>query len=180
MGPPKQVATSSRCAACHEADDVHRGQEGPSCQLCHEATGWRDARFDHDLTRFPLLGLHAVATCEQCHATQAFQDARTDCVACHREDDAHDDSLGKDCSVCHNPNDWRIWDFDHGLRTRFELDGGHEGLSCNSCHRGPLRPEEMRSDCAACHLGDDIHRGALGENCGRCHESSDWREVRVR
>lgn len=179
-GPPREVTTESACLACHESDDVHRGQQGKDCGLCHDPTGWLRARFDHDITRFPLLGLHAVAACEQCHVTQAFRDAETDCVSCHRGDDAHGAALGESCQLCHNPNDWRVWEFDHGLRTRFPLEGSHEGLACDACHVRPAPPGGMRSDCRSCHERDDIHRGGLGDGCGRCHETTQWTEVRVR
>lgn len=178
-GPPALVETDTACASCHETDDVHKGQQGRDCGLCHDSTSWRSARFDHEITRFPLLGLHAVASCEQCHTSQAFHDAETDCVSCHRADDAHGGSLGQDCATCHNPNDWRIWDFDHGVRTRFDLVGAHDGLACSSCHRGALQPEAMRSDCGACHERDDVHRGALGDDCGRCHGSDEWQKLEI-
>jgi hypothetical protein len=179
-GPPREVETGTACSACHAADDVHRGQEGADCAACHDASGWRSARFDHELTRFPLLGMHAAASCEQCHASHAFRDAGTGCASCHLGDDAHEGGLGPDCQRCHNPNDWRIWSFDHELETRFPLDGSHAGLACGACHRASAGAEAMRGDCGACHARDDVHRGALGDDCGRCHESTVWTEVRVR
>lgn len=179
-GPPHEVETESSCFACHASDDVHRGQEGEDCGQCHDPEGWRTARLDHEITRFPLLGMHAVAACEQCHTTQAFRDAKTECLSCHRSDDTHDGALGEDCGLCHNPNDWGIWAFDHGLKTRFPLDGSHEGLACGACHRAPLGTHGMRRDCGSCHRRDDEHRGALGEDCGRCHTTTRWTEVHVR
>jgi hypothetical protein len=179
-GPPREVATDAACVACHAKDDVHGGQQGADCAACHDAAGWRSVRFDHELTRFPLLGMHAAAGCEECHASHAFRDAASDCAGCHRGDDAHAGGLGPDCQRCHNPNDWQIWEFDHELETRFALDGAHQGLACDGCHRAPLRPEAMRGDCGSCHVRDDVHRGALGVDCGRCHAATRWAEVRVR
>ena len=50
------------------------------CGDCHGELGWgRDVFFEHDLTRFPLLGLHAVIACEQCHANPRFKDAEIVC-----------------------------------------------------------------------------------------------------
>lgn len=178
--PPRQVKVPTDCLACHGADDVHRGQEGRDCGKCHVPKAWKQVRFDHELTRFPLLGMHAVATCEQCHESQAYRDADTDCVSCHRADDAHHGGLGGACQRCHNPNDWRIWKFDHALETRFALEGAHENLACDDCHRPPFRVDAMPRDCGACHARDDVHRGALGVDCDRCHESTGWREVHVR
>ena len=54
-----------------------------ACERCHGDAGWdRDLFFEHDLTAFPLLGLHAVVACEQCHASPAFRDADSRCIAC--------------------------------------------------------------------------------------------------
>ncbi|MGH0028728.1 MAG: cytochrome c3 family protein [Myxococcota bacterium] len=179
-GPPAEVATDPECAACHASGDVHRGQLGRDCAACHGEAGWRSVRFDHEITRFPLLGLHAVASCEQCHATQAFHDAPTDCASCHASDDVHRGALGASCDDCHNPNDWGIWSFDHALETRFPLEDAHAGLACGACHQAPMGADGMRRDCGACHRRDDVHRGALGNDCGRCHEATRWREVHVR
>ena len=50
------------CHSCHRADDVHKSKQGEQCQRCHQDTGWSDGvLFDHDLTHFPLLGMHALA-----------------------------------------------------------------------------------------------------------------------
>jgi hypothetical protein len=172
-------ALPTSCGVCHRAEDVHRGQEGSACERCHGETGWdRDLFFEHDLTEFPLLGLHAVVACEQCHASPAFRDAAVDCIACHRSDDAHQLRLGPDCAECHNPNGWRVWRFDHAAQTRFALGGAHAELSCNACHRSAA-PRGIRLDrsCAGCHARDDRHEGAFGHDCSRCHDDSSWSEV---
>src|SRR6185369_12585232 len=95
------------CASCHRANDVHGGRLGQDCASCHTTAGWRkQVRFDHDFTDFPLVGLHAVVPCEQCHVTRAYKDVPQDCYTCHRADDAHHDSLGRDCAQCHSPSGW--------------------------------------------------------------------------
>jgi hypothetical protein len=170
---------STSCNACHQGDDVHRGQEGSDCSRCHGEAAWdRELFFEHDLTAFPLLGLHAVVACEQCHASPAFRDADTRCVACHQGDDAHELRLGPDCAACHNPNGWRVWRFDHDAQTRFPLGGAHAELSCGACHRSaaPHGIEQDRS-CAGCHALDDRHQGAFGRDCARCHGDTSWSEV---
>lgn len=100
------------CYSCHRKEDTHKGQQGERCELCHNENGWRqNIKFDHDLTNFPLLGLHAVKLCGECHITTAFKDADTACISCHQKDDFHKATLGLDCARCHNPNGWKLWEF---------------------------------------------------------------------
>ena len=127
---------------------------------------------------FPLLGMHAVASCEQCHATARFKDASSDCGACHAEDDKHLQRLGTDCAICHNPNGWQRWRFDHETRTSFALTGAHAELDCHACHRLPAEAGVVASSsCASCHARDDRHKGAFGSDCARCHGSQTWEDV---
>jgi hypothetical protein len=174
--PPREEKLDANCYACHRKDDVHAGQQGKDCGRCHSEKAWEgDVAFDHELTRFPLLGLHAVAACEECHRSGAFRDADTRCVSCHADDDAHHLRLGPDCQICHNPNGWKWWTFDHAQQTRFALHGAHEGLDCLACHREPTRGRVRASpECVACHERDDPHRGNFGRDCGRCHTETSW------
>ena len=126
---------SMACVACHRKDDPHRGQLGSNCQQCHKETGWRQkVVFDHDLTRFPLIGLHAVVPCEECHRTQSFKDAPRACASC-QPDTHHVGRLGANCASCHNPNGWTRWRFDHDKQTRYPLTGAHHALQCHACHK---------------------------------------------
>jgi hypothetical protein len=169
------------CYACHRIDDAHNGQEGKQCERCHEETGWRkQVRFDHDLTRFPLIGLHAIVPCEECHLSSTYKAASIDCVDCHKKDDAHDQRLGLNCARCHNPNGWKIWRFDHNTQTQFKLDGSHKGLHCDRCHREPVtRISGTPRTCINCHRGDDPHRGQFGPRCGRCHTTESFRDSKL-
>ena len=169
----------SRCESCHQASDPHAGQLGKDCGRCHSPLGWkRDVSFDHGLTAFPLLGLHEVVGCEECHTTAAFQDVKQLCVDCHRAEDVHTARLGPDCSSCHNPNGWKFSRFDHAQRTGFALDGGHAGLNCTRCHTEPTDTSpKQSSECLACHSDDDVHTGSYGRNCERCHNTSDWKDA---
>jgi hypothetical protein len=169
------------CHGCHRNDDVHRGQLGDACETCHDERGFGERIvFDHDLTRFPLLGMHAAASCDQCHLTQRFKDTKLDCYGCHADDDLHRLRLGPDCALCHNPNDWALWRFDHDTQTDFALHGAHEDLDCHSCHRVPARHGiDLRGSCGACHAADDAHLGAYGPHCGRCHSEEAWDQIRL-
>ena len=168
------------CFACHEKDDKHEGQEGKKCETCHNETSWTTTRFDHGLTRFPLLGKHVKVECKECHPKPTFKDAKTECVACHRKDDKHKKRLGVQCELCHNARDWKRWDFDHDKRTKFKLDGGHKGLDCHACHSRPVEKDlRLPTLCVSCHEDVDVHNGSFGRECERCHVSSSWKKVRT-
>jgi hypothetical protein len=169
------------CHTCHAADDVHHGQEGDLCERCHNADGWgHRVVFDHDVTRFPLIGMHATAPCEACHLNAAYRGTDTDCVTCHKADDKHKARLGTACGLCHNPNGWPLWRFDHDTQTDFKLTGAHEGLDCNACHRTPAGERAtVPSACGACHRQDDIHHGGFGDRCERCHTTRSFEDITV-
>lgn len=169
------------CAACHSSDDVHDKQLGTDCGRCHGEVAWKEkVRFDHDLARFPLLGLHAVVACEECHSTPAYRGTERKCAACHEKNDTHEGRLGSHCELCHTPNGWKIWKFDHATQTDFPLRGSHADLGCESCHVEPV-PEKpsLASSCNACHGAEDPHRGAFGKSCERCHSERSWRDVHL-
>jgi hypothetical protein len=168
------------CHGCHRATDVHAGKLGSECEQCHGVEGWRsEVRFDHDLTDFPLLGLHVAVPCEQCHVTRAYKGVGSECYACHQKDDVHKGGLGKDCNRCHSPNGWRIWEFDHGKETDFALTGAHGKLACASCHKQPAEEVKLDMSCVSCHAQDDVHLGQYGRQCQRCHSTVNFRGARL-
>jgi hypothetical protein len=169
------------CVGCHKASDVHRTRLGQKCDDCHVPEGWKPVtNFDHDLTKFPLLGQHVAVTCEQCHSNRTFEVASTTCVACHKKDDAHKGSLGGECEKCHSPNSWKLWNFDHGKQTGFALLGAHAKLDCAGCHRQPASQLELSSECASCHSQDDVHLGQFGGQCQKCHGTVSFKGARPR
>ncbi len=176
-----QEKLAVECISCHKVDDVHHGQEGEQCERCHQASGWGDSIvFDHGVTRFPLIGLHATVPCEECHASSAFKDTPRDCISCHRDDDQHKGTLGTGCHTCHNPNSWAVWVFDHNKQTDFELLGAHRELHCSDCHNRPADDGVSQSkQCNACHKQDDIHQGHFGSDCARCHTTESFRDVQI-
>jgi hypothetical protein len=176
--------TPTTCFACHEKDDQkkgHKGQEGKKCETCHNERSWKDgARFDHGLSRFPLLGKHAKVECKKCHVTPQFKDAKIECLACHEKEDKHKLKLGPQCESCHNAFDWKRWDFDHDRRTRFKLDGKHKGLDCRACHKQPMpKKVSLAGTCVSCHEDEDVHDGSFGRQCERCHVSSSWKTIKA-
>src|SRR5579871_138247 len=172
---------ATACVSCHRKDDRHEGQLGARCERCHSEDNWRRiAFFDHDVTRFPLIGRHAVVTCEECHRSPRFKDAPLACASCHR-DEHHQGRLGSNCALCHNPNGWPRWRFDHDTQTRYPLTGAHRGLNCHACHvTRNVTKITLATDCYACHQQDDVHRGALGRICERCHVTTSFKQVSKR
>jgi hypothetical protein len=178
-GRLKEQKLETECGACHRAADVHGGSLGAACANCHTTVSWKtDLSFDHDLTTFPLVGLHVIVTCAQCHKSRDFRDSQSTCHGCHAKNDVHKGSLGVECADCHSPNGWKQWTFDHAVRTRFALTGAHKPLQCAACHVKPATEVKLGSDCASCHLSDDIHSGRFGRQCQRCHTTSAFTGAR--
>ncbi len=165
---------SSRCFACHEKDDKHKGSVGNDCGRCHTERDWKErARFDHDKTDFPLLGKHGAVQCKDCHKSDVFKEAPKVCIGCHRKDDRHKGTLGEACQQCHNERDWKKTSLDHA-RTAFPLQGKHQKAECGGCHRS-TNYKEAPKDCYSCHRRDDKHEGQLGPACAQCHDEKGWK-----
>jgi len=163
------------CFSCHRKDDVHKGQEGLRCESCHDERSWKKARFDHDLTRLPLIGKHKDVVCKKCHATPTFDDAQADCFSCHRKDDVHKRRLGLACEDCHSATGWKRWSFDHNVRTKFALEGGHKKPDCYACHKVPAEKKlNTPETCYGCHSKDDKHKDQEGRKCETCHDDRSW------
>ncbi len=168
------------CINCHKQDDVHKGKQGRKCDNCHNESSWKsNVKFDHDLTKFPLIGMHATTQCGECHLSTTYSDANTDCNNCHTDDDIHKQRLGTDCANCHNPNAWDIWIFDHNKSTTFKIDGAHKKAGCYDCHKTPSSGKKLvtASDCIGCHRSDDIHHRQFGRDCGQCHTTDSFKDI---
>jgi len=177
---PATLKLSLDCGSCHQKDDAHAGHLGNNCSRCHNSESWKESvRFDHGLTRFPLLGKHAQLECKGCHIDGSFSAKGATCASCHA-DDHHRGGLGAPsaCGDCHNTLDWKAWSFDHDAQSDFPLTGQHKGLVCSACHSQPGDPAETGSRCISCHRRNDIHRGGFGEDCERCHVSSSFSEIK--
>ncbi len=172
---------SDKCVDCHQQNDVHAGQQGKLCQNCHNEKAWmNNVRFDHDITRFPLLGSHMTLACEECHGSTRFKDVKPQCGQCHKADDVHKQKLGPNCGACHFSQDWKVWDFDHDKRTKFKLRDAHKEKDCLLCHTKPVTGEiELSSACYGCHAADDAHDGGFGRVCSRCHNEKAFKEVNL-
>jgi hypothetical protein len=103
----RQPIANGACRSCH--GDPHRGSNSFDCSDCHRADRWRVIRFDHDLTDYPLVGRHRVASCGGCHANPNWSGVRTDCAACHALDRPRtpDHLTTVECADCHDATSWR-------------------------------------------------------------------------
>ena len=181
------------CTLCHE--DVHEGRFGADCRQCHtEETflvGASADAFNHDLTEFPLEGLHVEVDCRDCHGERLTDPVvHALCADCH--DDYHEGqltvtvSLGTtDCASCHTPDGFEgsSFAFDDHARSDFPLTGAHLATPCFACH---LRDDQwvfrdIGSTCVDCH--ENVHEGMLAQefypdqNCAGCHITDTWGSV---
>lgn len=136
------------CESCHETDSPHRDQfVGKQCMDCHSEKGWDNLeKFDHQNTKFALLGKHLDVKCESCHKPQpnfpeTIQYAGLEfssCVSCH--EDVHKGRLDYlSCKSCHNETSFHHFvDFPEKTfpheETGYQLVGSHSTANCSSCH----------------------------------------------
>ena len=175
---------SDTCDTCHRQMDppfaqVHLLSFGSACLDCHDGVDVFGKQFNHNVSRFRLIGKHQEVECVLCHVDARsladFQTAPQDCYACHRTDDAHALRFGADCSLCHTPDDWESATFDHNLAA-FKLEGKHAQVACEDCHQNGVY-QGTPSECYACHRQDDEHNGRFGMDCAACHAPQSWDAV---
>ncbi len=155
--PHANLEGNLNCLKCHGAERGHVMDE--RCIECHKEIGWLAAQ---------QRGFHG-------------REGRQDCARCHPEHGGVDFQLIR-------------WDegaperFDHA-RTGWPLEGKHARLQCRECHArasfrispaaglGPPRGGAdfigLEDACGACH--EDVHKGALGADCRKCHTTEAWK-----
>lgn len=177
--------TPRTCIGCHQKADEqkgHRGQFGEKCETCHGTKLWKNTTFSHDTdTKYVLRGKHSATKCVSCHTGRLYQPPKLiqECYACHKKDDKHKESLGKDCANCHTEKNWKESPkFDHA-KSSFPLLGKHAKTECKECHKNPMFKEAPK-DCFSCHKKDDKHNATLGEKCDACHAEQDWKTTEGR
>ena len=176
------VKLSMACIDCHVKQDVHKATLGKNCDDCHNEVAWRnDVKFDHDVTKYPLIGLHIAVACESCHKSAVFNEAKMECADCHQSDDTHHGRFTLACANCHSPNGWDRVDFDHATQTKFALTGAHAKTGCYDCHQQEnVSSAKLPTTCYACHKAQDVHHGAYGQNCARCHTTATFKDAFIR
>ena len=188
------AATAVTCATCHAADYAatrtpdHKAAGFPTnCELCHKPSDntFLQGRFDHNAS-FQLQGLHATATCANCHGNGVYHGTPRDCVGCHRTDYQKTTSpshaaagYSTSCETCHRATDatWRNGSFNHA--TIFPLVGQHATSTCTSCHINNVFAGTPR-DCFGCHRTNferttSPNHAAAGYStqCDTCHKPTD-------
>lgn len=165
-----------------------RSPHGPlniACDNCHTFTSWKPIRskpeFDHNKTKYPLLGMHQKVACMQCHTSPVFSNVGTKCADCHA--DIHKGQFGANCASCHTVKGWQV-----SLQqtrehfNRFPLIGAHATLECDACHKGAAVGQfrGLSTDCYSCHAQaytqttQPNHKAAgFPTNCQMCHASMD-------
>ena len=180
-GPIYKEDLKKDCYTCHQVDDVHNGSQGKNCTYCHNQIEWDNKIiFEHDLSSFPLIGLHSLVACEACHTNSEYKIEKVYCSLCHEDEDVHETQLSDDCVLCHNPNGWRQWVFSHNDQTDYKLTDSHEGLDCLSCHKDKVAKGKklvLSDKCNACHEEDDVHSGRFGKRCEKCHKMTKFEEL---
>lgn len=176
------------CNDCHK--DIHNGGYGTTCAKCHDETDWKQTKdFNHDVSEFPLTGMHKTVKCEKCHIPDKILVKNPNCFDCHM--DIHQNqftgnSKYQDCSSCHDTRQWKSSQFsiNQHKETKFPLTGGHLAVPCFLCHSKPLPDSQLpirfvgiSQDCQSCH--EDIHYGQFADDnnstdCRKCHITSQW------
>lgn len=180
----KGIATT--CVTCHA--DPHRGQVGSQCESCHSVAAVKFApdRFTHDKSQFPLAGKHRGVACAACHKTEPLPSGPgtavrltgigTTCASCHA--DVHLGQVSPRCETCHSVETFKTAKYEHSRALSSLFVGSHKRATCQACHktitgvfpsgRGTAVQFKVGTQCTSCHV--DVHRGALGTDCGRCHK----------
>ena len=147
------------CVDCHT--DLHEQTVGPDCGRCHTPKSWivENITEIHQRSRFPLLGPHNTADCNQCHPSASllrYEPRGVECYDCHQADYEATTSpnhvqggYSKSCIECHSMNqfDWTGSGFTHAF---FPLTEGHSLVTCDECHINGDYSKRSK-ECISCH-----------------------------
>lgn len=183
------------CFQCHT--DMHQNTLGTDCARCHDTRSWivTNAITLHQLSRFPLLGNHAVADCASCHKSASgfkYEPLSVECVSCHRADylatttPSHVQSgYSTNCTECHGTRSrgWNDAEFEHGF---FPLSGGHR-IGCADCHTEGTY-QKISNECISCHLNNynltsnpNHQQAGFSNSCTECHTTNPgWNPAEFR
>ena len=165
-----------------KTESPHGSDFKVACKTCHSPKSWQLDKeiysFDHNSTRFRLVGQHAMINCRPCHTTLIFKEAKSDCAQCHK--DIHQGTVGNDCSRCHTPASWLVNNVSeiHQI-SRFPLVGAHRTSDCVQCHKSEslARFDVPGINCIDCHRNDFLAatnpnhaQSGFPEDCSICHQ----------
>jgi hypothetical protein len=185
----------SDCTPCHTTPHVSKFN-GKACSSCHNVQGWSIAiekPFDHNLTRYKLIGGHSSLRCDQCHRitesrnfSQAYLLLHSKCIDCHTDKHSGEflRNYSNNCSSCHTEYGYKPSTFtiERHNQNRFKLTGAHVATICSGCHRksenntSVFHFDSIR--CESCHK--DLHGGKFNTlmkdlSCAKCHTTEQWK-----
>ena len=182
------------CIDCHS--NPHHESFSINCTECHNEWTWIDlnigVEFNHDMTNYPLTGLHVGVDCRECHTTGNNTDKIdfVECRNCHQ--DYHNEQFTSrqkdaDCKDCHSIDmsfATTLFGLDDHQESDYKLEGAHVATACFACHVSEEDRWEFRDigqNCVDCH--NNIHQDVIsekffpGENCASCHLVDNWRVI---
>ncbi len=170
------------CMSCHQHKKAHGGKfKNKQCLTCHQEGGSKRQRkealeiFHGEKSKFPLKNGHAGVQCQLCHVNDVYQKTPSECGDNCHQDTLHRNTLGDQCSRCHEPGQWKAVRFDHAEDSKWPLRAKHKTVAtCEGCH--PQRQyKNTPTSCGAagCHKADDVHQGKLGSACENCHREDE-------
>ena len=183
------------CISCHT--DLHQGTVGKDCSRCHTPKSWmvEDINGLHQKGRFPLVGNHLTADCQQCHTRYVdlyFEPLNTDCYACHSNDynstqNPNHISAGysTNCQDCHDltSSSWFTVNVIHDF---FPLVGGHAISDCFACHEQGGNFTGLSPECINCHQNDynattdpNHVQNNYPTDCNICHTIYGWSPANI-
>ena len=190
--------SSTACVGCHLKD--YNGALNPNhaaagfaqtCEQCHNTTTWSNASFNHNLTNFPLTGLHTVPPrqCTDCHANNNYNLSTNSCVSCHLKDyqgttnpNHVSSNFPQGCDQCHNTSSWANATFNHNS-TGFPLTNSHmvPPRQCTDCHLNN-NYNLSSTTCVSCHQTDYTNAitpvnhpaASFPTTCESCHDTVRW------
>jgi len=187
------MGLNTACLNCHS--DYHQGKLNENCATCHNFNSFKNAKivgFDHNKTKFALLGQHTKVSCVKCHKTemvdgkpaQRFKGLQFEsCTPCHK--DMHENKFGNNCKECHSEISFhqikKTNTFNHD-KTGFQLLGAHKTVSCKLCHKSGLMTDPVKHDkCSSCHA--DYHKGdfakkGVSPDCNECHTNTSFTDTK--
>ncbi|MCB0667141.1 MAG: hypothetical protein KDC80_15030, partial [Saprospiraceae bacterium] len=176
--------TPTDCRSCHQ--DIHNQTVGPDCARCHNSDHWLVENISqiHQENGFPLLGVHYLVDCNDCHQAGdelRFEPLGNECLTCHESDFLNTTSpnhteagYSSECTECHTINSfaWTASGFNHDF---FPLTDGHQIEDCAQCHQG-AGYSDISGDCISCHQQDflaadqpDHQQNGFSNDCAECH-----------
>ncbi len=182
-----EAKAKTECVSCHT--DIHNQSVGKYCDKCHTPDSWIVSNVTgiHQQSRFPLLGVHTMTECQQCHKSETlhrYDVLGIECFDCHRDKylatsspNHNTANFSTDCSQCHYiySYEWASSGFNHDF---FPLTLGHANVACSKCHPNN-NFSNISTECVSCHLTDynstthPVHSGGcFSTNCTVCHTTN--------